>query len=97
MKAEKISEILDNHLPPDGVGTEREKLRMLLMNELIIASKQENAELKKHIAYFAYWYENMKGNTDAFTMSEFEQILYPEFLKDYNQKFKNDENSNNNI
>lgn len=31
----KVAEILEKYLPPDGVGTEREKLRMNLYRELL--------------------------------------------------------------
>lgn len=32
----EISKILDRYLPADGVGTEREKVRMLLHNEISV-------------------------------------------------------------
>ena len=32
----EIAKILDNHLPANGVGTEREKLRMGLMADLLM-------------------------------------------------------------
>ena len=34
IKSLQISEILDKYLPPNGVGTEREELRMNLHNEI---------------------------------------------------------------
>lgn len=38
----KIAEILDKYLPPDGVGTEREKLRMNLYRELLCILKERS-------------------------------------------------------
>lgn len=37
----KIAEILDKYLPADGIGTEREKLRSNILNEILI-------EISKH-------------------------------------------------
>jgi len=32
----EVSKILDKHLPADGIGTEREKLRMMLHSEICV-------------------------------------------------------------
>ena len=38
----EIAKILDNHLPANGVGTEREKLRMELMADLLMVVNDNN-------------------------------------------------------
>lgn len=52
-RSEKISELLDRLLPADGVGTEREKLRMALHNEIqiLIGDKQRPKSYELALGY----------------------------------------------
>ncbi len=43
----EVSKILDKYLPPNGIGTEREMLRMNLHREISILVNEKNENYKK--------------------------------------------------
>lgn len=68
----KIAQILDKHLPTDGVGTEREKLRTALMNDLL--TLDSNAMDRTEVACicpkkitFDYWTRDFGKLTENYT------------------------------
>lgn len=52
-RSQQISELLDRLLPADGVGTEREKLRITLANEIqvLIGDKQRTKSYEVTLGY----------------------------------------------
>lgn len=49
MENKKLIRIIDKYLPAEGVGTEREKQRMAMYNDLVEFFNDRNREIKRRI------------------------------------------------